>query len=73
MNKIQIKSIYKKNSKIYVKPSYGQYEMIYRAAKGVYWDKTEKAFYMNDLIDEKDVILNIKVALKQEYGIELLE
>lgn len=68
----KITTQYKKNNRLYIKINdNNDYEMIYRAARGIYFDKKEKAFYCTIAKDEKEIIRLLKLALKEEWYIEL--
>lgn len=73
MNNIRtITTQYYKNNRLYIKINdNNDYEMIYRAARGIYFDKKEKAFYCTIAKDEKEIIRLLKLALKEEWYIEL--
>lgn len=58
--------------KVYIKPEEGTYEMVYRAACGVYWDADEKAIYLrDDPSNLEQSIKQISFALKNEYDINI--
>lgn len=60
-------------NRIYVKPAEGTYEMIYRAACGVYWDEEEKALYfLDDPTNYQLSLKHIVLAMKNEYYIDLI-
>ena len=60
-------------NRVYVKPSEGTYEMIYRAACGVYWDKKERAlYYLKDSTNYELSLKYIILAMKNEYCIDLI-
>lgn len=48
------------------------YEMIYRAAKGVYWDKESSSLYYKGTIAQEDALHLISEAMENEYYIKLL-
>ena len=65
--------VYSDQNRIYVKPDEGTYEMIYRSACGVYWDKKQMALFFKD--DPCNYDLSIKLivlAMKEEYDIDLV-
>ncbi len=61
-----------KDNRLYVKPETNEYEMIYRSAMGVYWDKEEKALYYKaaptDSTEQIEIIIK---AVKKEYSVDL--
>ena len=60
---------------ISVKPHDYCFEMIYRCAKGVYWDNSEKHLYFVSPVKQENEILNaykqILFSVNDEYGILL--
>ena len=68
MSKTEIKivEVFSKNGYYHVKLSHGCYEMIYRAARGVYWDEETTSLYFKGAVSCEDAIGFIAEALKQE-------
>ncbi len=63
---------YLHQNKVYVKPDEGTYDMIYRAACGVYWNEEEKAlFFQDNPTNYKLSLEHIVLAMKKEYDISL--
>ncbi len=61
-----------KGNRLYVRPDSNEYEMIYRAAMGVYWDKEENAlYYKGASTDIVELIEIMREAVKKEYGVNL--
>ena len=48
------------------------YEMIYRAAKGVYWDEEKSSLYYKGKVSQEDALRFIAAALENEYYIQLI-
>ena len=42
---LKVSYVFQLNGYYYVKPENGSYEMIYRAARGVYWDDEKSSLY----------------------------
>ena len=73
MPDIEIKFIFNKNGKLYVKPAQGTYEFVYRAAMSVGWDESINCLvYTGVDTDDSKKINIIKKAVYNEYGVNLI-
>jgi hypothetical protein len=61
------------DGKFYIKPDTGEFEFVYRAALGIYWDKTNKSLKFLDAkgVGLRECFEQIIAAVKSEYGIQL--
>ena len=73
MSKTEIKivEIFSKSGYYHVKLSHGCYEMIYRAAGGVYWDEETSSLYFKGAVSREKALGFIAEALRNEYYIDL--
>lgn len=55
----------------HIKLSHGTYEMIYRAARGVYWEPKTQTLYFKGETSKENALQTIGEALQEEYGITL--
>lgn len=70
--KVRIEKVFSDGERVYVKLSSGVYDKIYRAAMGVYWDKSLACLYFrNKEISDNEAVAIICEAVKREYGIVL--
>ena len=70
-NGIKIVEVFNKNGYHYVRLSSGSYEMIYRAARGVYWDEETSSLYFKGVVSREKALGFIAEALRNEYYIDL--
>lgn len=68
---VRVLKIFCKNKYYHVKPSHGSYDMIYRAARGVYWDKETSTLYFKGITTREEALRIISEAMKNEYDITL--
>jgi len=71
-DKVKILEVLYQNDYYYVIPEKGSYEMIYRAARGVYWDKDSSSLYFKGVTTCENALRIIAEAMKNEYGITLI-
>lgn len=71
-NYVKIIDIFCKDGYVHIKPECGEYNMIYRAAKGVCWDETEETLYYNGKVSKETALKFISEAMLEEYGIILV-
>ena len=72
LKKVKVLEIFSRNNNYYVKPSNGSYEMIYRAAKGVYWDEETLSLYFKGSTSRENALKLISEAVQNEYDIKLI-
>lgn len=70
-NGTKIVEIFNKNGYYHVRLSRGSYEMIYRAARGVYWDEETSSLYYKGVVSREKALGFIAEALRDEYHIDL--
>lgn len=68
---VKVTEVFFQQDRIHVKPSHGTYDMIYRAARGVYWDPKTRSLYYNGPISRGNALQLIQEAMLEEYGIVL--
>lgn len=69
MKKVKVKKVFYKDGYIYLKlKNRKNYEMIYRAAKCVYWDKETSSLFYKGKVSPAEAIKFISEALKNEYN-----
>ena len=69
--RIKIVEVFDKNGHHHVRLSSGSYEMIYRAARGVYWDEETSSLYFKGAVSREKALGFIAEALRNEYYIDL--
>ena len=69
---IKVSDVFQLNGYYYLKPENGSYEMIYRAARGVYWDDDKSSLYFKGVTTRENALRIIAEAMKNEYGIILI-
>ena len=69
---VEVLEVLQLNNYFYVKPKKGSYEMIYRAARGVYWDEDRSSLYFKGVTTRENALKIIAEAMKAEYGITLI-
>ncbi len=69
MNRYYVKviDVFCKDGYFHVKPEYGKYDMIYRAARGVYWDEDTQTLYYKGEVSKEVALKFISKAMKEEY------
>lgn len=70
--KVKIIDVFCQNNYYYAKPAKGSYQMIYRAARGVYWDDATSSLYFKRETTRENALRWIAQAMKEEYGITLI-
>ena len=70
-NGIKIVEVFIKNGYYYVRLSRGSYKMIYRAARGVYWDEETGSLFYKGAVSREKALGFIAEALRDEYHIDL--
>lgn len=69
--RVRIEKVFSDSGCVYVKPTSGVYDKIYRAAMGVYWDESLACLYFkNAKISDNEAFENICKAVRNEYGID---
>ena len=72
MKKTKVKKCFLKDGYIHLKlKNKENYEMIYRAAKGVYWDEETSSLFYKGNVPPAEAIKFISEAMKNEYNITL--
>jgi phage terminase large subunit-like protein len=69
---IKVLQVFYQNDYYYVKLEKGSYEMIYRAARGVYWDEASSCLYFKGITTRENALRIIAEAINDEYGITLV-
>ncbi|MBE5759011.1 MAG: hypothetical protein E7332_03155 [Clostridiales bacterium] len=69
--RIKVKETYLIDGIFYFVPEQGNFDMIYRAAMGVYWHEKHKSLYYDEPIPFERAFYWINEALKNEYGVIL--
>ena len=69
--RIKIIEIFDKNGYHHVRLSSGSFEMIYRAARGVYWDEETSSLYFKGTASRENALGFIAEALRDEYDVNL--
>ncbi len=69
---VKVLDVFQLNGYYYVKPENGSYEMIYRAAQGVYWDNDKYCLYFKGITTRENALRFITDAMKNEYEIALI-
>ncbi len=72
MERVLVVDMFCKAGYFHVKPACGNYDKIYRAAKGVYWDETTESLYYKGNVSQEDAIRFICEAMENEYRTELV-
>ncbi len=73
MKNVKVKDVFHKDGFVHLKlDDNANYEMIYRAAKGVYWDKQTLTLFYKGKVSQQEAVKHISEALKQEYCITLV-
>lgn len=73
MKSVLVKEIFCKDGFFYVKLDNNEnYEMIYRAAKGVYWDSETSSLFYKGKVTQEDAIKHIFEAMENEYRLTLI-
>ncbi len=68
MKTVKVKDVFIKDCFVHVKLDDSEnYEMIYRAAKGVYWDENSATLFFKGNVSQEDAIYFISEAMKNEY------
>lgn len=70
-NGIKIVEVFNKNGYYHIRLSRGSYKMIYRAAKGVYWDEETSSLYFKGAVSREEALGFVAEALRDEYDIYL--
>ncbi len=70
-NGIKIVEVFNKNGYYHIRLSRGSYKMIYRAAKGVYWDEETSSLYFKGAVSREEALVFVAEALRDEYDIHL--
>lgn len=72
MREVKVKKCFFKDGYIHLKlKNKENYEMIYRAAKGVYWDEETSTLFYKGKVSPAEAIKFISEAMKNEYYITL--
>lgn len=71
-NGIEIVEVFNKNGYYHVRLSRGFYKMIYRAARGVYWDEETSSLYFKGDASRENALGFIAEALRDEYDVNLV-
>ena len=69
---LKITTIFCKDGYYHATPIRGTYEMVYRAAKGVYWDNKTSSLYFKGDVSRETALQFIKEAMENEYGITVI-
>lgn len=73
MTSVKVKNIFLKNGYVHVKLDNNEnYDKIYRAAKGVYWDENSATLFFKGNVSQEDATHFISEAMKNEYYITLV-
>ena len=73
MKKVRVKEIFIKDGYVNVSLDNNEnYEMIYRAAKGVYWDTEQASLFYKGMVTQEDALRFISEAMENEYYIQLI-
>jgi len=68
MKTVKVNEVFLKDDFIHVKlEDKENYEMIYRAAKGVYWDENTESLYYNGKVSKEMALNFISEAMENEY------
>ena len=70
-NRIKVLDVFLKDGYYHTKLSHGNYEMIYRAARGVYWDDETSSVYFKGEVSREKALSIIAEAMLNEYDISL--
>ena len=70
--KVIVLEIFSLNNYYHVKLPSGSYEMIYRAARGVYWDEKTASLYFKGSTSQENALKIISEAMECEYGIHFV-
>lgn len=68
----KITDIFMKDGYVHAKPERGTYPMIYRAAKGVYWDESTESLYYKGKVSKETALKFIGEAMENEYYITII-
>lgn len=73
MTSVKVKNVFLKNGYVHVKLDNNEnYDKIYRAAKGVYWDEETSSLFFKGAVTQEDALYFISEAMKNEYYINLI-
>lgn len=73
MKQVRVKEIFIKDGYVHVLLDDNEnYEMIYRAAKGVYWDEEKSSLYYKGKVSQEDALCFIAAAMENEYYTQLI-
>lgn len=73
MKSVKVKEIFIKDGYVNVLLDNNEnYEMIYRASKGVYWDKEYSSLFYKGIVSQDEALQVISEALENEYNIKLM-
>ena len=68
MKTVKVKDIFTKDGYTHISLEDNEnYEMIYRAARGVYWDSETSSLFYKGKVTQEDVIKFISEAMENEY------
>ena len=73
MKKVRVKEVFIKDGYVNVFLDNNEnYEMIYRAAKGVYWNGDLRSLFYKGTVSQEEALLFISKAMENEYNSQLI-
>ena len=73
MKKVNVKEVFIKDGYVNVRLDDNEnYEMIYRAAKGVYWDNKLSTLFFKGVVPHEEALRFISEAMENEYYVKLI-
>lgn len=73
MKKVNVKEIFIKDGYVNVLLEDNEsYEMVYRAAKGVYWNEDLSSLFFKGVVSQEEALCFISEAIENEYNIQLI-
>ena len=73
MKKTKVKKCFLKDGYIHLKlKNKENYEMIYRAAKGVHWNGDLRSLFYKGIVSQEEALLFISKAMENEYNSQLI-
>ena len=73
MKKVRVKEVFIKDGYVNVLLDNDEnYEMIYRAAKGVYWNGDLRSLFYKGTVSQEEALLFISKAMENEYNSHLI-
>ena len=73
MKKVRVKEVFIKDGYVNVFLDNNEnYEMIYRTAKGVYWNGDLRSLFYKGTVSQEEALLFISQAMENEYNSQLI-